>query len=193
MQSTPLRVANEPPRCAIDMNETFDIRYLVDCPKVIPTLARWTFDEWHKPYGIRSMDDQVEVFNNRSNRDRFPLAFVAFHQSQPVGTASLKLREMTTHTHLPHWLGAVYVTKEFRNRGIGTALVKRATTKAKELCVQTLYLHTLDKESLYLRLGWVEIEQRSYSGHEVTIMKKKLTQRAVSVGPLLRSPTDPPR
>jgi N-acetylglutamate synthase-like GNAT family acetyltransferase len=90
---------------------------------------------------------------------------------------------MTTHTHLPYWLGAVYVTKEFRNRGIGTALVKRATAKARELGVQILYLHTPDKASLYSRLGWIEIEQCSYSGHEVTIMKKELTQQAVSVGP----------
>ena len=115
----------------MDMNEIIDIRYLADFPKVISTLASWIFDEWHEQYDMTSIDDQIELLSNRMNRDRFPLTLVAFLESQPVGTASLKLKEMTTHTHLPHWLGAVYVNKEFRNKGIGTALVMRATAKGK--------------------------------------------------------------
>jgi len=150
------------------------IRYLADCPELVPVLARWVFDEWREQYRISSVDDQIELFMQRTNRNRFPLALVAFSGDEPVGTASLKLREMTTHTHLVYWLGAVFVTKDMRNRGIGTALVECATAAAQQLAAWMLYLHTSGKVSLYSRLGWVEMERCLYSGHEVVIMKKEL-------------------
>ncbi len=156
------------------MNETVDIRYLSDCPEVIPILASWVFDQWGQRYEIESPGVQVKLFANRTNQDKIPLAFVAFSGSQPVGTASLKIQEMTTHPHLGYWLGEVFVVEEFRGRGIGTELILRATDKAHELGVETLYLHTPDKIILYSRLGWEEIERPIYCGQEVAIMKKTL-------------------
>ncbi|MGD9364969.1 MAG: GNAT family N-acetyltransferase [Desulfobacteraceae bacterium] len=157
------------------MNETIEIRYLADCPEVIPALASWTFEQWGQQYKMESIRVQLELFANRVNRDKIPLSLVAFLDTQPVGTASLKVREMTTHTHLPYWLGAVFVVEKFRNRGIGTELISRATDKARHLGVETLYLHTPDKAGLYLRLGWEKIERTVYYDHEVVIMKKELT------------------
>lgn len=123
---------------------------------------------------MESVGVQLELFARRVNRDKLPLALVAFLDAQPIGTASLKIREMTTHIHLPYWLGAVYVVAQFRNRGIGTQLISRATDVARDLGVETLYLHTPDKAGLYLRLGWEEIERAVYYDHEVVIMKKEL-------------------
>lgn len=154
------------------MNETIDIKHLADCPEVIPTLASWAFNQWGQQYKMESVSVQLELFANRVNRDKIPLALVAFSGTQPVGTASLKVREMTTHSHLLYWLGAVYVVEQFRSRGIGTALISRATDIARDLGVETLYLHTPDKAGLYLRLGWKEIERSIYCEHEVVIMKK---------------------
>ena len=81
---------------------------------------------------------------------------------------------MTTHTHLPYWLGEVYVVEQCRCRGIGAELVSRTTDKARELGVETLYLHTADKAAFYSRLGWQEIERLFYCGREVAVMKKEL-------------------
>lgn len=156
------------------MIETIDIQYLADCPEVIPTLASWAFEQWGQQYKMESVNVQLELFAHRANRDRLPLALVAFLGSQPVGTASIKIREMTTHPHLMYWLGAVYVVGRFRNRGIGTELISCATAKARDLAVDTLYLHTPDKAEFYSRLGWKEIERCVYYGHKVTIMKKNL-------------------
>ncbi len=156
------------------MNETVDIRHLADCPETIPTLASWVFGQWGQQYKLESVGVQVELFANRTDRDKIPLSYVAFSGSEPVGTASLKIQEMTTHTHFLYWLGAVYVVGQFRGRGIGTELIARATDKARELGVETLYLHTPGKTVLYSRLGWQEIERSVYCGHEVVIMKKEL-------------------
>jgi GNAT superfamily N-acetyltransferase len=156
------------------MNDTIDIKYLADCPETIPTLASWTFEQWGRQYKMESVRVQLELFANRMNRDKIPLALVAFLGAQPVGTASLKVREMTTHTHLPYWLGAVYVVEQFRNQGFGTELILRTSDKARDLNVRTLYLHTPDKAGLYLRLGWEEIERTVYYDREVVILKKEL-------------------
>jgi GNAT superfamily N-acetyltransferase len=156
------------------MNETMDIKYLADCAEVIPTLASWVFDQWGQQNKMESVRVALEFFYSRVNRDKIPLALVAFLDSLPVGTASLKIQEMTTHTHLLYWLGEVYVVEQFRNQGIGIELVSHATEKARDLGVETLYLHTPDKSGFYLRLGWEEIERTVYHEREVAIMKKEL-------------------
>jgi GNAT superfamily N-acetyltransferase len=156
------------------MNEAIDIKYLADCPEVIPTLASWVFEQWGRQNKMESASVPMALFSKRVNRDRIPLALVAFLDSQPVGTASLKVQEMTTHTHLLYWLGEVYVAEPFRSRGIGAELVSRATDKARDLGIETLYLHTPDKSGFYSRLGWEEMERTIYHEHEVAIMKKAL-------------------
>ena len=123
---------------------------------------------------MKSVDEQMEKISERVNTDRLPLAFVARVDTVPVGTASLKIQEMSTHKHLYHWLGTVYVVPEYRNMGIGSALVKRAEAKARELGVQTLYLHTPDKERFYLHRGWETVERPVYFDMSVALMGKKV-------------------
>lgn len=54
------------------MNETIDIRYLADCPEAIPTLASWVFEQWGQQYKMESVGVQLELFANRTNRDKIP-------------------------------------------------------------------------------------------------------------------------
>jgi len=123
---------------------------------------------------MKSVQDQIEKITERLNTDKFPLAFVALAGSRPVGTASLKIQEMTTHKHLYYWLGTVYVVPEYRGKGVGSALVKHAEMKAGELGVKTLYLHTPDKEGFYLDRNWETIERPVYFDMPVVIMKKEM-------------------
>ncbi len=154
------------PRVSID--------YLADHPRFVLTVAKWVFDHWGKMYRMQSVEEQIGRLSERLNKDAFPIAFVALVDGKPVGTASLKLREMTTYPHLEHWLGTVYVDEKFRGHGIGTALVVWATREAKRLGVETLYLHTPDKASFYRRLGWEPIERPVYFGMPVVVMRKVL-------------------
>jgi predicted N-acetyltransferase YhbS len=105
------------------------------------------------------------------------LTLVAFSGEQPVGSASLKIQEMDTHTHLIHWLGNVYVLPEYRNKGIGSALVRRSVEEATRLSVEDLYLHTPDQEKMYSRLAWTVIERTHYRGLDVVIMKRRLSAK----------------
>lgn len=156
------------------MTDAMRIAYLADYPGHVPTLASWIFRHWGRMYRMKSVEEQIERLSERLNKDKLPLALVALADSEPVGTASLKIREMTTHPHLHDWLGTVYVAEDHRNRGIGTALVRRAEEEAKRLGIGTLYLHTPDKEDFYAKRGWVAIERPVYYGMPVVVMKKRL-------------------
>jgi GNAT superfamily N-acetyltransferase len=57
-----------------------------------------------------------------------------------VGTASLKYREMDIYPEKEHWLGGVFVSAEYRGRGIATRLVDGALEMARTLGVKMLYL-----------------------------------------------------
>ncbi len=123
---------------------------------------------------MQSVEEQMRKLSERLNTNRFPLAFVALSATAPVGTASLKIQEMTTHEHLFHWLGTVYVLPAYRGRGIGSALVQRAEAKAAELGVKTLHLHTPDREDFYVNRGWHAIERTVYFDMPVVVMKKHM-------------------
>jgi len=150
------------------------IAYLADYPQHVPIIAEWVFRHWGRMYRMPSLAWQIERLSERLNKDRLPLALVALVRDEPVGTASLKIREMTTHPHLEHWLGTVYVVEAWRHRGIGIALVERAETEARRLGTGMLYLHTPDKESFYAKRGWTTVEKPVYYDMPVAVMKKEL-------------------
>ncbi|MDH3973290.1 MAG: GNAT family N-acetyltransferase [Deltaproteobacteria bacterium] len=156
------------------MNEQVSIVYLSRNPQYIPVLASWVYDYWGEMYRIQSVEEQIAKMSDRLNTNNFPLALVALMGSVPVGTVSLKIQEMTTHKHLYHWLGTLYVLPNYRKKGIGRTLVKHAETKARELGVKTLYLHTPDKEQFYMHQGWETIERPVYFGMQVAVMSKEI-------------------
>ncbi len=152
------------------------IGYLADNPDAVPLLAQWLFDEWDRHMPGSTAQDAVNKFQARMNRERLPLALVAYEGGSPVGTVSLKLREVESRPQLEHWLGALYVPEMHRGRGVGSQLVDRATKEARRLGVEALYLYTRHASTakLYARLGWIEVERLVYRGRPARIMKREL-------------------
>ena len=78
---------------------------------------------------------------------------------------------MDTRPDLYPWLASVFVPAAHRQRGIGSALVRRAMEEAHSIGVPSLYLFTPDRERLYARIGWSVIERTVYRDLSVVVMQ----------------------
>jgi GNAT superfamily N-acetyltransferase len=149
------------------------IDYLVNCPELVDEMARLSWKEWQEIYEQRNqtLEHSVKNYLDRMNTDRLPLTLVALHRGELVGMVSLKFHDMDTRPDLDPWLGGLLVLPEWRNRGVGTMLMQRATEEARRLNVPRLYLWTYSAEKLYDKLGWQVVERTNYCGKEAVVMQ----------------------
>ena len=155
------------------------IDYLANCPDLAGELARLSWKEWQDVYQRReqTLEDSLKNYRERMNTDRLPLTLVAVRAGlavncrELVGMVSLKFHDMDTRPDLDPWLGGLLVLPEWRNRGVGTMLMHRATGEACRLDVPRLYLWTHSAEGLCHKLGWQVVERSHYFGKEAVVMQ----------------------
>ena len=152
-------------------NPDFDIAPAADFPHVAPLLAYWYRQEWGHLHPERSLADWHVILAAEMLRDQIPTVYVARAGEMPIGTAALIAYDMSSHPDLSPWLAGVYVDPEYRRRGLGSALVQQVVRTAAALGVSRLYLHTDSAQSLYARLGWIEIGREFYLGRDVVLME----------------------
>ena len=159
------------------MGEITPIRVvpLGDRPELIPTLAGWLYEQWGYFHDHDSVDRRISELRERLDSARVPVAFVALSSDEsgamPIGTASLTADDLDTRPDLTPWLASVFVPAEFRRIGVGAALVEAVVAHARTLGIGKLYLFTEDRSEFYGRLGWTFVEDQTYRGHPVTVMK----------------------
>jgi GNAT superfamily N-acetyltransferase len=149
------------------------IDYLANFPELVDELAWLSWKEWQEIYSQRkqTLAHSVKNYQERMNTDRLPLTLVALQATELVGMVSLKFHDMDTRPDLDPWLGGLFVLPEWRNRGVGTMLMHRATEEARRLSVRRLYLWTHTAERLYHKLGWQIVERTNYFGKEAVVMQ----------------------
>lgn len=150
------------------------IEYLADRPAHLPTLAAWLHAQWGWLTPGWTLERRVEMLRRQLRRAAVPCAFVALDGGRPAGTASLVAHDMESHPEWTPWLASVYVHRDFRRRGIGSALTERVAEEARALGVGPLYLFTPDQQALYERLGWRRLREERYRGWEVSVMVRDL-------------------
>lgn len=152
--------------------------------ELIPLIANWHFQQWG-PSAIepqQTVEWRIADLKEHLNKTTLPLTFVAFSGSVPVGSACLTVYDLPIRQNLSPWLSTVFVLKEFRKQGIGSALVKHVVEKARALDFPQLYLFTPDQVKLYSRLGWNIFEEVVFHEHEYTIMKIELGEGFICKG-----------
>lgn len=153
------------------------ISYLAEHPHLIPTLAGWHHAEWAHLNPGDTVEARISRMQRLLAKEQVPTAFVALEGETLLGSASLIDNDMDTRKDLWPWLASVYVAPEYRDRGVGSALVQRVVDEARALGVETLYLFTPDRESLYARMGWKVIERTEYRGEQVVVMELPISTR----------------
>jgi GNAT superfamily N-acetyltransferase len=154
------------------------IEYLADYPQYLRQLAEWHHAQWSKYNPGDTVEKRMERMQLHMGKRQIPTTFVALDGDSPMGSACIREQDMPNEGgrhDLTPWLASVYVSPEFRDRGVGSALVTRVEQEARDIGVTTLYLYTPDRESLYARLGWVAIDRPVYMGETVVVMEKDVS------------------
>ncbi len=149
-----------------------EIAYLADNPALIPELARLHRDQWGHLRPDETLEQRISRLEACCGRHGVPSVLVALEDGALVGSAMLIANDMDTRPDLTPWLAGVYVVEPFRDRGIGSALVRRVEADASALGVGRLYLYTPDATRFYEGLGWAVVERREYLGQPVDVMAK---------------------
>lgn len=152
------------------MVREFTIQPLVEHMAMVPTLARWHWEEWENEDPLGAPENWAERLALHIRRDGIPTTFVALSAGQLLGSASLVEHDLPPRQDLTPWLAGVYVHPSWRRHGVGGALARHAVAFAAALAIPRLYLHTSTAEHLYASLGWAVLDHCRYAGQEMTIM-----------------------
>lgn len=148
------------------------IEYLADNKELVPILAQYNYEQWGKT-AWKNVDEVINAYSETANKDKIPLTVVALDDdNRLLGFASLIKNDMETRQDLSPWLAALYVLKEHRKKGVGSALIKRIIVEATSLKIPRVYLFTDDhRANYYSKQGWKLIEKVDYKGFDSVIME----------------------
>ena len=131
-----------------------EIDYLKNHPNHLRQIIEWVYPEW---WFYRSTFNEVlEWYKTILNDQTLPTALIAFVNEKPAGTVLICKEDPDIKLGISPWLEGLYVTKEFRNCGVGRALVKRIEEIASASGYTHLYLSTHVK-NFYERLNWIDM------------------------------------
>jgi GNAT superfamily N-acetyltransferase len=141
------------------MAEVFLLR---DKPYLAGTAARWTHDQW---YRNRNIDESllVKYYEKIHPVNALPITWIALENDIPAGIITLKENDLQSRMDLNPWLSTLYVSPEFRNRGIGEMLIRTVIEKARGLFCTRIYLFlggedNNDLARYYSGRGWIFLD-----------------------------------
>ncbi len=155
------------------MKGNIQICTLAERPHHLATLASWYVNEWGHLDGVNSIHEEIEKLSGFLNQDFLPLIYLAVIEDELIGAAQLKHYEMDIYPDKKHWLGGVYVADKYRGLGVAKQIIEVALEKARALKIPSLYLQTERLDGgLYGTMGWIALEQVTYKGDLVLVMKR---------------------
>jgi len=152
------------------------VENLTQHPHLTEEIALWHYNEWHSLYPESSFQEFVQDIEQCLNQEAVPATWVLLDSGKVVGSASVLKQDMTTNQHLSPWLANVYISSEYRGKGLGSLLIEEVMKQVQQTGIETLDLFTEDQACVYKRLGWQLLKQESYSGAEVSIMAANLKE-----------------
>ena len=152
-----------------------EFEYLADRPDDVPLVIQW----WHTVWADRmgpDIDMLVAQLRKSLSTDELPLHLMATFKGEAIGTAALKLQELTElFPEKQYWLGSVFVDLAHRGAMVASELSLQVVGLAQKRGLPHLFLQTENLNGgLYAKLGWEPIQQFKFKGEEILLMKKQL-------------------
>ena len=99
----------------------------------------------HKVFVVeQSIPPEIEM----DGKDSDCIHFLALKQSKPIGAARLQKYGK---------IERVSVLRDYRHKGIGSAIIKMVIEKARNMDIEKIYLHSqMDSKNFYQQLGFFQ-------------------------------------
>jgi GNAT superfamily N-acetyltransferase len=152
---------------------SLEIRPVTEGQADLPIFASWLWLQWGRRRG-RSPARSLARVQAMAHGRRLPFGYCAYLAGLPAGFACCVAEDLDTRPDLSPWLASVFVRPDARGQGIASAVVTAVAEEAKRRGYPELYLFTPDQESLYARLGWVELGRDRDLDEDITLMKRAL-------------------
>ena len=137
----------------------FTISDLRRQPQFFDIVADRIWQAWWQPNGVPRDYIVTGLTENMANTP-IPFALVAHEGERFLGTSSVIASDLEQRPQLTPWVAAVWVEENARQRGVGAALVGRATDDCFALGEKRVYLCARARMAgFYERLGWTMIER----------------------------------
>ncbi len=145
---------------------------LRDRPEFADTVADRIWRAWWKGRGF-SLGYLRELVAESCEDSSIPFVLVAHEGPQFAGTASVIPSDLDERPTLAPWIAAVWVDPDFRERGVGAALVEAAAKATFALGITRVHLCALPaRAGFYAKRGWIEIE-REVGQHKLTVFVRE--------------------
>ncbi len=141
-------------------------------PEFFDTVADRIWRAWWEPRGYPLTYITGRLQENM-NAAPIPFALVAHAGATFAGTASVIVSDMEERAQYSPWVAAVWVDPEYRERGVGAALVEQAAQACFLLGVEGAYLCALPARcGFYAKRGWTLIEEDVGDDRLSVLMRK---------------------
>ena len=111
-------------------------------PEVLHTSAAALYEAFGYADPTASVQRGIARLTARLNDEHLPFCLVAHDNGEFLGTASVVIEELASHSQFSPWLSGVLVSRMYRRRGIGTALVSSCVERAVKFGVRRMFLFT---------------------------------------------------
>ncbi|MBE5317378.1 MAG: GNAT family N-acetyltransferase [Xanthomonadales bacterium] len=124
---------------------------------LVPTLAAWHYDAFRNYVPNWSVAAAAaELATHRLHE--LPCTLVAISEDdEALGSVSLLEEDPPGGPEHAPWLASFYVRADLRGRGVGRALMQRASSEAFDMGHAYLHLWTRDQAPYYERHGWERV------------------------------------
>ena len=156
---------------------SFKVVALAEHPHHWQTAAEWSFAAWHHEFPSDTVQTYLDQYRlAASNPERLIEIYAAVDSDDKLlGVATLVDDDELPDAPEPGpWLAAVFVTPDARKFGIGSSLVDRVVTRARDLGHKKLFLYTEHAAAWYLDKGWTKIRDTVFLDLQHTVMQLDL-------------------
>ena len=132
-----------------------------------PICAYWSFATWYTKRNV-PFSVILNEYRKRSDMDEYPYSVIATSGDLPVGMVSVKESELARREELSPWLSALYVSPEYREKGIGDRLIRTVIDDCRKKKMKRIFLF-LDSRNLsrleryYTKRGWIYYDDETDS------------------------------